>query len=71
MLLYWSFYISLHYLNTYSYGNNIIYNILETNNQIGKISVCDFVTHMKEIKKVKINEQWPSSTYYKNISKNV
>lgn len=36
----------------------IIYNILKKHNQTGKYSVMDFATHLKEIKQVKINENW-------------
>lgn len=36
----------------------IIYNILKKNEQISKYSVMDLVTHLKEIKKVRINELW-------------
>lgn len=36
----------------------IIYNILKNNDQISKYSVNDFTTHLKEIKKVRINDLW-------------
>lgn len=36
----------------------IIYNLLKNNDQLKKYSVNDFVTHLKEIKKVRINGQW-------------
>lgn len=36
----------------------IIYNILKNSEQISKYSVNDFVTHLKEIKKVRINDLW-------------
>ena len=35
-----------------------IYKILKTNNYLKKYSVNDFIIHLKEIKKVKINNQW-------------
>jgi len=36
----------------------IIYNLLQKNEQLKKYSVNDFVTHLKEIKKVRINDKW-------------
>ena len=36
----------------------IIYNMLKVHQQTSKYSVMDFATHLKEIKKVKINENW-------------
>jgi len=36
----------------------IIFNMLKKLNQTSKYSVMDFVTHLKEIKQVKINQNW-------------
>jgi len=36
----------------------IIFNMLKKHNQTSKYSVMDFVTHLKEIKQVKINQNW-------------
>lgn len=36
----------------------IIYKILKTNNYLKKYSVNDFIVHLREVKKVKINNQW-------------
>lgn len=36
----------------------IIYNILKTSNYLKKYSVNDFIIHLREIKKVKINNIW-------------
>ena len=35
-----------------------IYNLLKKQNQLKRYSVKDFITHLNEIKKVKLNEQW-------------
>lgn len=35
-----------------------IYNLLKKHNQLKRYSVRDFITHLYEIKKVKINEDW-------------
>jgi hypothetical protein len=43
----------------------IIFNMLKEHNQTGKYSVMDFATHLKEIKQVKINEEWHSEPIIK------
>lgn len=36
----------------------IIYGLLKKHNQLKRYSVTDFIKHLYELKKVKINEQW-------------
>lgn len=44
----------------------IIYNMLKEHNQTSKYSVMDFAMHLKEIKQVKINENWHSEPIIKS-----
>lgn len=43
-----------------------IYNLLKKHNQLKRYSVKDFITHLYEIKKVKINDQWVTEPVVKS-----
>ena len=62
-------------LETWSFINHIslmlnykVYNLLRRKNLLSKFSVADFVSHLKYIFKVKINDSWLLSEYTKKTS---